>query len=225
VVWLGVACGVGLEPLAAQAQPTVDIRLYNTAPIGAADLAMAQAVASDIFQRAGTRIAWLDCSTPVLSGPCAEVPRAAAILVRIVPQPSPIKNALGGSLIAGDTHRGTLATIFATNVRAMALRAHADVAVLLGRAMAHEIGHVLLGTTAHSATGIMRPHWYDDELEHEKGSDWVLTEEDAWVMTLAADARMRGVTRDAVDAGGTPSGGASSEDALLAVAPPDDLTK
>jgi hypothetical protein len=30
--------------------------------------------------------------------------------------------------------------------------------------MAHEIGHLLLGTNAHSALGIMRPHWQGEEL-------------------------------------------------------------
>ena len=31
--------------------------------------------------------------------------------------------------------------------------------VLLGRAMAHEIGHLLLGANSHSLNGIMRGHW------------------------------------------------------------------
>ncbi len=31
--------------------------------------------------------------------------------------------------------------------------------VLLGHAVAHEVGHVLLGANSHSSAGIMRPFW------------------------------------------------------------------
>ncbi len=36
---------------------------------------------------------------------------------------------------------------------------------ILAAAMAHEIGHLLLGSNSHSATGIMRAKWTRDELE------------------------------------------------------------
>jgi hypothetical protein len=87
--------------------------------------------------------------------------------------------------------------------------------------MAHEIDHVLLGSTAHSNGGLMRAHWYDDELMNERDSDWVLAADDAQVMRLAADVRAHGTT--AGDAAG--SGGSDSEN-ILAVAPAaDNLTR
>ena len=36
---------------------------------------------------------------------------------------------------------------------------------ILAAAMAHEIGHLLLGSNSHSSTGIMRAKWNRDELE------------------------------------------------------------
>jgi hypothetical protein len=35
---------------------------------------------------------------------------------------------------------------------------------LLGDVLAHEIGHLLLGSNSHSVSGIMSAHWYGDEL-------------------------------------------------------------
>ena len=46
---------------------------------------------------------------------------------------------------------------------------------LLGRVMAHEIGHILLGTHAHSRTGIMRAVWTDHELSTAASQELVLT--------------------------------------------------
>jgi hypothetical protein len=42
--------------------------------------------------------------------------------------------------------------------------------------MAHEIGHLLLGSTAHSATGLMREVWTDEELQRNRPEDWVFAE-------------------------------------------------
>lgn len=41
---------------------------------------------------------------------------------------------------------------------------HSRVPTLLGHVIAHEIGHLLLGTNAHSRMGIMRSQWHDEEV-------------------------------------------------------------
>src|SRR5439155_10444253 len=50
---------------------------------------------------------------------------------------------------------------------------------LLGRVVAHEVGHLLLGTTAHSATGLMRARWNDEEARRDHPMDWLLSWADA----------------------------------------------
>ena len=105
---------------------------------------------------------------------------------------------LGDSLVDYVSHRGTLATLYAVNVRAMADRTHTSAGSLLGLAMAHEIGHVLRGSLDHSLSGLMRPHWYDDDLLRNDPSDWVLADADAREMHGAALAR--GVSADTLRA-------------------------
>ena len=39
--------------------------------------------------------------------------------------------------------------------------------------IAHEIGHLLLGSTTHTPTGLMRGAWSDVELRQERPEDWV----------------------------------------------------
>ena len=43
------------------------------------------------------------------------------------------------------------------------LEQHRGVSVL-GYVLTHEIGHLLLGSNSHSVSGIMSPHWNDEEL-------------------------------------------------------------
>ena len=51
---------------------------------------------------------------------------------------------------------GVLATIFVDSVELIASLSEIDATLLLGRAIAHELGHLLLGTNAHSVRGLMR---------------------------------------------------------------------
>ena len=43
---------------------------------------------------------------------------------------------------------------------------------ILGYAMAHEIGHVLLNIPGHSASGVMKAHWTVNDMK-KMGSEWV----------------------------------------------------
>jgi hypothetical protein len=49
------------------------------------------------------------------------------------------------------------------------------VSLLLGRVIAHELGHVLLRTTAHAQDGLMRPSFGEHDFEDEAGYRYRLT--------------------------------------------------
>src|SRR6185503_14952467 len=65
------------------------------------------------------------------------------------------KSRLIGSLIA---------KVYPDRVASLARGAGADPADLLARAIAHEIGHLLMGNSRHSARGLMRAVWSREEL-------------------------------------------------------------
>src|SRR5439155_23282002 len=80
---------------------------------------------------------------------------------------------LGFSLVnAADGSAPYLATVYADLTADVARRAGVDSRELLGRAMAHEIGHLLLGTNEHAATGLMRAAWSRAELRRDHTPDW-----------------------------------------------------
>jgi hypothetical protein len=64
-----------------------------------------------------------------------------------------------------------LASIFWDNIEATAKRLNVDAALLMGRVIAHEIGH-LLGMSKHSDVGLMRRHWSDDTLRRDRDLDF-----------------------------------------------------
>jgi hypothetical protein len=52
---------------------------------------------------------------------------------------------------------------------------HAETGGLLGRAIAHELGHLLLGTTSHEREGLMRAYWLADEVRRRFTRDWTFS--------------------------------------------------
>jgi hypothetical protein len=82
-------------------------------------------------------------------------------LIRIVPahlgQPSKVGDPLGAAVIDVG-----YASLFATEVGKQAGQFGVTPATLMGYAMAHEIGHLLLGEK-HAASGLMRAVWSKEE--------------------------------------------------------------
>ena len=122
---------------------------------------------------AGVELAWRDCRVG-----CAEALGSDEIVVRIVTAPkTAVPGSLGYALVDLEQGRGTLATIYLDRIRSIARRTGVDAGRLIGRAIAHEIGHLLLGTSRHSAAGLMRARWSDREVQRDMETDWSLKSE------------------------------------------------
>jgi hypothetical protein len=150
----------------AVAAPRIVVRSYNTIGLPLPMLDRARSTISDLLHKAGIDSTWRNCRTT--RGPssqsadlCDEVTNASELIVRIVPTPRGITDVevLGYSHVDPYRRQGTLATVFADRVRALAAELRIDEGTLLGRAMTHEIGHLLLGTLDHAQEGLMRGHW------------------------------------------------------------------
>jgi hypothetical protein len=57
-------------------------------------------------------------------------------------------------------------SVFYTHIQYVAEQRHLQPDVLFGYVLAHEIGHLLLGPHAHSASGLMRAHWDRDDMAY-----------------------------------------------------------
>ena len=79
---------------------------------------------------------------------------------------------LGEAQVDTQAHKGSIATVFADRVARTSSRTGANASGVLGRVIAHEIGHLLIGTNHHSKDGLMRAVWTDVELRRPVGLEW-----------------------------------------------------
>lgn len=183
----------------------VTIRIYNYAGVPPAELAAARASAERIFQEAGLSLQWRMCRVPnaaeratsalnLDNDACTDVLRdTGEFVLRLQTSAhagASSHTALGDSLMDSRTGSGVLITLDPRLVRTIATQAAADPAVLLGRAIAHEVGHLLIGTPSHSPYGLMRALWTQRELRGNSAEDWQFTDGDI------AQMRRTGVTRE-----------------------------
>jgi hypothetical protein len=167
-------------------------RFYTLADVPVGDRAAATQVATNILHAAGIEILWMNCDDRVSAHQrvtrkeCMTPPNPGEVIVRFVSaqlstdrinRPGPDR--LGDAYVDTSAASGTLATVYVDRVAVMARSAGLDAGTLLGRVMAHEIGHLLLGTANHRPTGLMRAEWSTALLQRRIANDWRFSTLDA----------------------------------------------
>jgi hypothetical protein len=193
-----VLLAVGLVPAAAAGDLPVVIRTYDASGLPEGDRGAALAAASAILEDAGLAVARLACDDidpGATDSPCRVPLRTYELTLRLVRVPSTARGGhpvtLGFSLVETDVRFGSLATVYVDRIAALADASGVDLPTLLGRAIAHEIGHLLLGTSAHARVGVMRASWSPEALRHSTARDWRFTPSDAEALRTAARRRAR----------------------------------
>jgi len=177
--------------------PHVVIRVYDMATGDAAARTAALRAAAQAIASAGVTVEWRDCSRGGAAHPCRTVRGARDLVVRILPASVPGADTaaeLGFAPIDPSGRATVIATVYYDAVRRVASRTGLDPQALLGRAIAHEAGHLLLRAPGHGRSGLMRPLWTDAELAQNRPWDWAFSEEES--------RQLRAATRepDAADA-------------------------
>lgn len=151
----------------------ISVRVYNTSKIVPATLDRAMREASRIFGQAGVEIRWeegdpnaQEAHETDQSAPTAFRDRHVRdyLVLRIgrgLAANTP-KTALGISYPYAQL--GASATVFEERIEDVCQTPGIDFAVVLGYAIAHELGHVVLVFNGHSSTGIMRARFGPTEL-------------------------------------------------------------
>lgn len=197
-------------PLPAQAAETlwteVVVRVYDATGMETAERRGALDVAASIVSSASIELIWKPCDGSAKSSERCSTPLAPGELtLRIVRAGAREADhgdvPLGDALV--DTAKGTgvLATIYIDRVNGIATQTGSDRQTLLGRAIAHELGHLLMATSAHGAHGLMQPIWSRSDLRRGAKMDWSFSATEIAAMkarTLAhRDTRLR--SRDGLD--------------------------
>jgi len=177
LVAVGVTLAAGNVAIegAELAWSALSVRVYDNADVSKAAMRSALDVAAQTLRPADLEVTWLSCSTSS-GGRCTVPLRRGELMVRLVRSqraaPGEDEQSLGTALVDPATGMDVLATVFVDRVEQLARRSDGDFGILLGRAMAHEIGHLLMGHAAHAGAGLMRPRWTRAEITRNATADW-----------------------------------------------------
>jgi len=151
------------------------VRIYDNADVSKGALRTARDVATQALRPADVEVTWLSC-TSSSGGRCTEPLEHGELMVRLVRSAKGSSGegdeSLGTALVDPATGTGVLATVYVDRVERLARGSDGDLGTLLGRAMAHEIGHLLMGRAAHATRGLMRPRWTRAEVARNASADW-----------------------------------------------------
>lgn len=172
----------------------VTVRVFDQIGVAGDDLRDAMAEAVSILHAVGLDLVWIGCfggdDDPL---GCQRPLRPGELIVRLGAAPSiPVDRMvqMGYALVVPTGSPGLYATVFEDLVRTVARRAAVDDRRLLGRAIAHEIGHLLLNDNQHASRGLMRARWSRAELRSNTPSDWTFGDDEASRMRTALAARI-----------------------------------
>ena len=148
----------------------VTVKVYNGIDLSSSELSRAEREASKVFEYAGIQLTWTAgvLGAGVNDDTPSERWNTAFLQLRIWTRAMVGKKPLGSetlglciSLENGD------ALVLADAIWKRAAFGMTDPTDLLGLAMAHELGHLLLKSARHSVTGIMRARWSERQLRDD----------------------------------------------------------
>jgi hypothetical protein len=157
--------------LPAGLEPEMTISVHNYADVPDGLLSAAEGQAKEIFHRSGLETAWLNCA-PKLE---AVQPKSCyfsdsshltlKINAHALQAKSKDRLEVLGYAYPDDKGIGWFAYVFYDRINQLAERERLGHS-LLAEVMAHEVGHLLLGSNSHSVAGIMSAHWTSKQLKN-----------------------------------------------------------
>ena len=159
----------GIAQAPAPTRPAVTISVYDYSHVPAEFLAAAEGDAGRIFRQVGVETFWINClpKPEKIEIPTCYSVDATHLMMKILPRAVNAhvrdrKDVLGDALV-DEKGVGFYAYAFYDSVQRVA-EEHRLGHTLLGGVLAHEIGHLLLGSKSHTVSGIMSAHWNGNEL-------------------------------------------------------------
>jgi hypothetical protein len=136
--------------------PEIAVLVHNHAKVSKEVLEHAEAEAARIFGAAGVKLRWVDCSNGEV---CHHQPRANEFVLNIVPDGKTTSDLVYGVSFLGPAGEGKYSDVFFRRIEAASAIGGENVSRFLGTVAAHELGHLLLGSHAHTYDGIMSAVW------------------------------------------------------------------
>ncbi len=195
-VWVGMIVLLYTGGAAARVDPSDSVEIIvlvnDTARIPTADLQRAEVDADRIFALSGIQIRWLDCAPGLeTEDPCQRVPGANEFVVHVVRTGQASLDSIFGVAFVGQAGNGRYCDIFFDRIQQTARTTPTGLGELLATVIAHELGHLLLGSHAHSFFGIMMPHWNQRELQRISMGGLLFSKGEALRMKMRLQSQRR----------------------------------
>ena len=206
---IGGVCGMAVKASAQDASLIITAHVFNYAGVNSKTLADSEKFATDVFHISGVEIRWVTVQTPAAQKEFdpksfdLDHVRVNILPKKVAEQIGLSADAAGFTPGAGMNRQLTYVLYdkvesLAENPAYIAIKGpqfyHVTKSVILGMAIAHEIGHMLLNLESHSPTGIMRAHWSMDDLLEASYGNLAFTTQQA-VSVRADVARRMGAVR------------------------------
>jgi len=182
----------------------ITIRVHDYAQIKSGVLLQAERSAGGILRDAGVETNWVECGVgeaPHGDAACARAVTALDFLLNLLPQSmaqrSNFRNDVFGVAIESEKDFGFYASIFYNKVEDCAAHEHLDLIPLLGHVIAHELGHLLLGTHSHTDRGLMSASWSSKHLQAAERRALTFSSSEAQRLQIAMMARRQSALRGA----------------------------
>jgi hypothetical protein len=168
---------LGLVTVCNAAAPGQTVRIYDLAKAPVATLEHALLVAGGILEAAGFQARWqpgsasapearvMDYSVSDSSRPRSPAGRPYLVVALLTGHPDTVCPGCMGFALP-QAREGAHAIIFYDRVEKLCVASDIapDIGTILGAVIAHELGHVLMGSEEHSPTGVMKARWGPKEL-------------------------------------------------------------
>ena len=209
---LGVSSLVASSPAfcAKETSVTITILLFNYVHVPSATLTAAEGEANQILAEAGAHVDWVHCLDTTLPRDKRELCNGG-----MTPQ-TPNLRLISGTNKFQDAEFGytaipVLITVYYEKIwrRAHRDNADAELPVMLGCVMAHELGHLLLRAPGHSAKGIMQPQWGSVQIRQALTGRLRFTEQES--TRIQSQARLLAGIPQSVPTAIQPAGGPPQE--------------
>ena len=135
---------------------SMTVLVFNFRQVPSKVLATAESEAGRIFERSGVHVTWRHC--PTGNEPCRKGTGYVVFLAIIA---GPVQNTMLDTISGSADPSISLAAVYYDYLPRPpgGYRNSSEVVTVLAGVIAHELGHLLLGTHGHSLTGIMRGNW------------------------------------------------------------------
>ena len=187
LTWCGAPSVHCQEPV-----PTIKVRVLNYTRATPTKVAAAERGAGHLLRVAGLNVIWIDCRVgeppDSRSGPCEQSLSPSEVLLRVLQDRS--RSGIPDDAF-GFAVPPVMANVYYEPAERLARSEGYEVTSIFAGVIAHEIGHLMLGTSSHSEMGLMQRHWGRMQLQLIRCGGLYFTPQQSKLISAEGQRRMR----------------------------------